>query len=293
MSISADEVVALGAAVQAAMIFGEVKDIMLIDVTPLTLGVETDGERPLAKDNKKLWLWNLLKLGMFRLDGIPVAPKGVPKIEVSFDVNVEGILTDSASLEDAEVQRILDEAEEKWTEACSELACVQLLSVAQRARSDQTCRAKEDEEAKFQLELRYAASKLLEQTDQNLLELGETDGFHETGESSCRILLAPKMEEVKVCLKDGEEPDYFQLMDAVDSLRFELMKLGLRVYGKQVAPDGAPGPAKPRSPGADPGLWGPWWSLLGDTDVLPTTLRPRSKEYADEDLGRLCRKQWS
>lgn len=263
MSISADEVVALGAAVQAAMIFGEVKDIMLIDVTPLTLGVETDGgvfspvmergtavpweakrlfttsadgqdaievmvlqgERPLAKDNKKL--------GMFRLDGIPVAPKGVPKIEVSFDVNVEGILTvsardwgtnqkksirieDSASLEDAEVQRILDEAEEKWTE---------------------------DEEAKFQLELRYAASKLLEQTDQNLLELGYK------APADARAALEPKMEEVKVCLKDGEEPDYFQLMDAVDSLRFELMKLGLRVYGKQVAPDGAPGPAKPRSPG--------------------------------------------
>ncbi|CAJ1353927.1 unnamed protein product [Effrenium voratum] len=265
-SISPDEVVAIGASVQAAMIAGEVKDIMLIDVTPLTLGVETDGgvfsavmekgtavpwkakrifttsgdaqdaievvvlqgERPLAKDNKKL--------GMFRLDGIPPAPKGVAKIEVSFDIDVEGILTvsakdwatsqektirieDSSSLDDAEVQRILDEAEAKWTE---------------------------DEEAKFQLELRYAASRLLEQTSQNLLELGYK------APADARLALEPKLKEVKVLMEE-EETDHFKLMDAVDTLRFELMKLGLRVYGKQVAPDGAPGPAKPRMVGGSAG----------------------------------------
>ena len=289
MSISADEVVALGASVQAAMISGEVKDIMLIDVTPLTLGVETDGgvfsevlprgsavpwqakrvfttsadaqdaievivlqgERPLAKDNKKL--------GMFRLDNIPAAPKGVPKIEVCFDINVEGILTvsakdwgtsaeksirieDSASLEDQEVQRILDEAEEKKID---------------------------DEEAKFRLELRYAAKNLLEQTDQNLLELGYK------APADARMALEPKMEEVKVCLQDGEDPEYFKLMDAVDSLRFELMKLGLRVYGKQVAPDGAPGPAKARREG---GVTGGGYILKEETEPYADSYEKQQEE---------------
>ncbi|CAE7625029.1 dnaK2 [Symbiodinium pilosum] len=263
VSISPDEVVGIGAAIQAAMIAGEVKDIMLIDVTPLTLGVETDGgvfspvmdrgtavpwkatkvfttsadaqdaievvvlqgERPLAKDNKKL--------GMFRLDGIPTAPKGVPKIEVSFDIDVEGILTvsakdwgtrmqrsikieDSSTLSDEEVQRILDNAEDKELE---------------------------DEEAKFRLELRYSAANLLEQTEQNLLELGYK------APADARVGLQPKLDAVKEALQEDPDCDYVQLKDAVDDLRFELMKLGLRVYGKQVAPAGTPGPAAPRREG--------------------------------------------
>lgn len=125
-SINPDEVVALGAAVQAGIISGEAKDVVLLDVTPLTLGVETlggvmtpiiprnttiptskteifttaadnqtqveihvlQGERPLAKDNKSL--------GRFILDGIPPAPRGVPQIEVTFDIDANGILTVTA-----------------------------------------------------------------------------------------------------------------------------------------------------------------------------------------------------
>ena len=125
-SINPDEVVALGAAVQAGIISGEAQDVVLLDVTPLTLGVETlggvmtpliprnttiptsktevfttaadnqtqveihvlQGERPLAKDNKSL--------GRFILDGIPPAPRGVPQIEVTFDIDANGILTVTA-----------------------------------------------------------------------------------------------------------------------------------------------------------------------------------------------------
>ena len=125
-SINPDEVVALGAAIQAGIISGEAKDVVLLDVTPLTLGVETlggvmtpliprnttvptskteifstaadnqtqveihvlQGERPLAKDNKSL--------GRFILDGIPPAPRGVPQIEVTFDIDANGILTVTA-----------------------------------------------------------------------------------------------------------------------------------------------------------------------------------------------------
>ena len=125
-SVNPDEVVAVGAAVQAGVLAGEVKDIVLLDVTPLTLGIETlggvltplvprnttipvsksqvfstaennqtavdvhvlQGERPMAKDNKSL--------GMFRLDGIPPAMRGLPQIEVTFDIDANGIVNVSA-----------------------------------------------------------------------------------------------------------------------------------------------------------------------------------------------------
>src|SRR5690606_26300335 len=123
--VNPDEVVALGAAVQAGILGGEVKDIVLLDVTPLSLGIETlggvftkliernttiptsksqifstaanqtqvevhvlQGERPMAADNKTL--------GRFILDGIPPAPRGIPQIEVTFDIDANGILNVSA-----------------------------------------------------------------------------------------------------------------------------------------------------------------------------------------------------
>ncbi len=157
--INPDEVVAIGAAIQAGVLAGEVKDILLLDVTPLTLSVETlggiatpiiprnttipvrksqifstatdnqtqveihvvQGERPMAADNKTL--------GRFILDGIPPAPRGVPKIEVTFDIDADGILhvsakdlatgreqkitiTASSGLTEEEIQRMIKEAEQ-------------------------------------------------------------------------------------------------------------------------------------------------------------------------------------
>jgi len=162
-SVNPDEVVAVGAAVQAGVLAGEVKDIVLLDVTPLTLGIETlggvmtplvprnttipvsksqvfstaennqtsvdiqvlQGERPMAKDNKSL--------GMFRLDGIAPAMRGIPQIEVTFDIDANGIvnvsakdkatnkeqkitITNSSNLSEADIDRMVKEAEANATE---------------------------------------------------------------------------------------------------------------------------------------------------------------------------------
>lgn len=157
-SVNPDEVVAVGAAIQAGVLAGEVKDIVLLDVTPLTLGIETlggvmtalvprnttipvsksqvfstaennqtavdisvlQGERPMAKDNKSL--------GMFRLDGIPPAMRGLPQIEVTFDIDANGIvnvsakdkatnkeqkitITNSSNLSESDIEKMVKEAE--------------------------------------------------------------------------------------------------------------------------------------------------------------------------------------
>jgi molecular chaperone DnaK len=162
-SVNPDEVVALGAAIQAGVLAGDVKDILLLDVTPLTLSVETlggvatamiernttiptkksqvystaadgqtqveihvvQGERPMAADNKSL--------GRFILDGIPPAPRGVPQVEVTFDIDANGILnvsardkatgreqkitiTASSGLSESEIQRMVKEAEQHASE---------------------------------------------------------------------------------------------------------------------------------------------------------------------------------
>ncbi len=162
-SVNPDEVVAIGAAIQGAVISGDVKDILLLDVTPLSLGIETmggvmttliprnttiptsksqifstaadnqpavdvnvlQGERPMSKDNKSL--------GLFKLDGIAAAPRGVPQVEVTFDIDVNGIvhvsaldkgsnkkqsitISGSTGLSDEEIQRMVRDAEEHKVE---------------------------------------------------------------------------------------------------------------------------------------------------------------------------------
>ncbi len=203
-SVNPDEVVAVGAAIQAGVLAGEVKDIVLLDVTPLTLGIETlggvmtplvprnttipvsksqtfstaddnqtavdihvlQGERPMASDNKSL--------GMFRLDGIPPAMKGMPQIEVTFDIDANGIvnvtakdkatnkeqkitITNSSNLSEGDIDRMVKEAEanadadkKKKEEAEIRNNAQSLVAAADRIVKDFEGKIKEDDKKKLE-----------------------------------------------------------------------------------------------------------------------------------------------
>ena len=216
--VNPDEVVSIGAAIQGGVLQGDVRDVLLLDVTPLTLAIETaggvatamiernttiptkksnvfstyqdnqpavdivvlQGERPMAKDNKRL--------GNFNLDGIPPAPRGVPQIEVTFDIDANGILnvsakdkgtgkeqnitiTDSSGLDKDEVERLKQEAE---------------------------AHAAEDAELKAKVEARNDLDNLVYQSEKQIKEQG--DKIPEDKKSELETALA----EGKKVLEDGE-----------------------------------------------------------------------------------------
>lgn len=192
-SVNPDEVVAVGAAIQGGVLTGEVKDVLLLDVTPLSLGIETmggvftrliesnttiptrksetfttasdnqpsveihilQGERPMAKDNKTI--------GRFHLDGIPPAPRGVPQIEVTFDIDANGILHVSAKDKGTgKEQRIRIEASSGLTE-----------SEIKRMRDEAKANEELDRIEKERIEKLNAADSLIFQTEKQLKEFGD------------------------------------------------------------------------------------------------------------------------
>ncbi len=192
-SVNPDEVVAIGAAIQGAVLKGDIRDVLLLDVTPLSLGIETlggvmtklieanttiptrkseifstasdnqtsveihvlQGERPMAVDNKTL--------GRFILDGIPPAPRGVPQIEVTFDIDANGILNVSArDKATGREQRIRIEASGKLSEA-----------EIQRMREDARIHAEEDRRRKEEADTRNAADALIFSTERQIKDLGD------------------------------------------------------------------------------------------------------------------------
>ncbi len=191
--VNPDEVVAVGAAIQAAVLSGDVKDILLLDVTPLTLSVETmggvatpiiernttiparksqifstaadsqtsveihvlQGERPMAVDNKSL--------GKFVLDGIPTAPRGVPQIEVTFDINANGILNVTAA------DKATNRSQHITITASSGLSD----SEVEKMRHEAESHAEEDSRRKEVVEARNHADNLIYQTEKMIRENGE------------------------------------------------------------------------------------------------------------------------
>ena len=261
--VNPDEVVAIGAAIQAGVLKGEVKDILLLDVTPLTLGVETyggvmtpmiarnttiptsktetyttaadgqtsvevhvlQGERPMATENKSL--------GRFILDGILPAPRGVPQVEVTFDIDANGILNVSAKdkatgkeqkiviqsssgLSDAEIQKMVKDAEEH---------------------------AADDARRREEIEIRNRADSAHYQAEKMLREQG--DKMPE----QLRIQVAEKSSAVKRAL---DANDLEGMKTAMEELQQAMMAVGQAVYGGGTGDGGA----APGEPGAN-GQGGP------------------------------------
>ena len=194
--VNPDEVVAIGAAIQGGVLAGDVKDVLLLDVTPLSLGIETmgsvmtklieanttipskksevfstasdnqpsveihilQGERPMAKDNKTI--------GRFHLDGIPPAPRGTPQVEVTFDIDANGILNVSAK------DKATGKEQKIRIEASSGLSSEEIEKMKQEAEAN----AESDKDAKEQVDKLNAADQMIFQTEKQLTEFGDKLG---------------------------------------------------------------------------------------------------------------------
>ena len=244
--INPDEVVAQGAAIQGGVLQGDVKDVLLLDVTPLTLGIETmggvstpliernttiptsksqvfstaadnqpsveihvlQGERSMAADNKSL--------GRFILDGIPPAPRGVPQIEVTFDLDANGILnvkaldkgtgkeqkitiTGSSGLSDEEVEQMRQDAEKH---------------------------AEEDEKKKAAVEVRNNAESLVFQTEKTLKDAGDKV------EDDVKGPIEEKVKELKELL-EVEDGDIDSIKEKTEELSQEIQKIGAAMYQQE------------------------------------------------------------
>jgi len=258
--VNPDEVVAIGAAIQAGVLGGEVKDILLLDVTPLTLSIETlgsvatpqiernttiptrrsqvfstasdnqtqveihvlQGERPMAADNKSL--------GKFNLDGIPPAPRGVPQVEVTFDIDANGILKVTAK------DKATGRTQHITITASSGLSD----SEVEKMRKDAESHADDDRKRKDLIEARNNADNTAYAADKALKEFGDKVP------NEIRSEIEAKTAEVRKAAQ-GEDVD--AIKSATEALGQVIQKIGASVYqGPEVPPSDATGPSNTGDP---------------------------------------------
>ncbi len=252
--INPDEVVALGAAVQAGIMQGDVRDILLLDVTPLTLGIETlgsvatpmisknttvptaktqifstasdnqpsvevhvlQGERPMAADNKTL--------GKFILDGIPPAPRGVPQVEVTFDIDANGILNVSA------VDKATNKKQSITITASSGLSKDEI----EKMKKEAEAHAAEDAKKKEEIEIKNAGEQLVYMAEKSLRDAGDKVKPEDKKE------IEEKAEAAKTALKGT---DTAAIKKASEDLSQAIQKIGQAMYGSTDSPPAGQQPA--------------------------------------------------
>jgi molecular chaperone DnaK len=253
--INPDECVAIGAAIQGGVLGGEVKGLLLLDVTPLTLGLETQGgimakmiernttiptkktqifttaadgqtsvdvsiyqgERDFVKDNKQL--------GMFRLDGIPAAPRGVPQIEVTFDIDANGIVHVSAKdLGTGKAQNIT-------ITSSTNMSSDEIDKAVKEAERF----AEEDKKRKEEIEIRNNADQMVYQSEKTLKEMGDKISDGEKSDMQAKI------DALKEALK-GSNTD--EIKTKQEELQKVLYDLSAKLY-QQTQPQGDPNAAGP------------------------------------------------
>jgi molecular chaperone DnaK len=266
--VNPDEVVAIGAAIQGGVLKGDVKDVLLLDVTPLTLAIETaggiatpmiprnttiptkksnvfstyadnqpgveikvlQGERPMAKDNKQL--------GTFHLDGIPPAPRGVPQVEVTFDIDANGILNVSAKdLGSGKEQKISITGSSGLSK-----------DEVDRMQKEAEAHAADDAKAKEGVEARNNADSLAYQCEKQLADLG--DKVPGNLKKDVEDLVAKVREDLK-----GSDTD--AIKSSADALQAKFQEVSSELYKQASAqqappPQGAAGPGPEAAAGAEP-----------------------------------------
>ena len=242
--INPDEVVAIGAAIQAGIFQGDVKDVLLLDVSPLTLGIETfggiatpiieknttiptgksqvfstaadnqtsveihilQGERSMASDNKTL--------ARFILDGIPPSPRGLPQVEVSFDIDANGILSVSAK----------DKASGKSQSIRIEASTQLSKDEVEKLKTEAVAHAEDDKKKKELAEVRNQAEQTIYLAEKSLKDAGEKVS------QEIKDAVNQKIEKLKL-LKDSE--DIEAIKSAISELSSELQKIGQAMYNKK------------------------------------------------------------
>src|SRR3982075_2763359 len=289
--VNPDEVVAIGAAIQGGVLKGDVKDVLLLDVTPLTLAIETaggvatpmiprnttiptrksqifstfsdnqpgveikvlQGERPMSRDNKNL--------GTFHLDGIPPAPRGVPQIEVTFDIDANGILNVSA-------KDLGSGKEQKISITGSSGLSKEEIEKMQR---DAETHAEEDKKAKEAIEIKNNADNLAYQSEKQLKELG--DKISGDKKKQLEDAIAAVREAINKNDTDAMKRTYDELQNKFQEISADLYKQASAGQGAQGAgPE--PGPEAQSRGGAEQGAG----SRGGDGDVVDAEF-----EVVDED----------